>query len=138
MKKIKLLAFLLFCVPMLWARGTNDSSFETDSINTAKKGGIISAETAKKMMDKDASVILVDVRTKEEYDAGKIKKAVLLPYDQITEESAQKIIPSKDTEIIVYCRSGRRSAIAAESLRVLGYTAVYDMGGIGSWPYGIE
>ncbi len=138
MKKIKLLAFLLLCVPMLWARGTNDSSLEADSISPVKKGGIISAETAKKMMDKDASIILVDVRTKEEYEAGKIKKAVLLPYDQITEESTQKIIPSKDTKIIVYCRSGRRSAIASESLRVLGYTAVYDMGGIGSWSYGIE
>lgn len=138
MKKLYLFLLIVFASTMLWARGTSESSLAQDASQQPQKGGLISAEKAKELMGKDSSVILIDVRTQEEYDSGRIPGALLLPYDRITEKSASGIIPQKDSAIIVYCRSGRRSAIAADSLRSLGYSTVYDMGGIGSWPYGLE
>ncbi|HPX27445.1 MAG TPA: rhodanese-like domain-containing protein [Treponemataceae bacterium] len=132
--------FLLAMVAssLLWARGANDASFKQDNLIPDQKGGLISAQKAKELMNKDSSVILIDVRTKEEYDEGRIPGALLLPYDRITEKTASEIIQKKDSVIILYCRSGRRSAIAADTLRALGYTTIFDMGGIGSWPYGLE
>ena len=75
--------------------------------------------------------ILIDVRTREEYDLGYIPTAENIPYDIIGEN-----LPSgnKDDLIIVYCRSGRRSAIAADTLKGLGYLNVVDFGGVNNWP----
>ncbi len=95
----------------------------------------ISPEEAKELIG-EANVVLLDVRTQEEYDEGHIEGAVLLPYDAITADSAG-LPADKDATIIIYCRSGRRSAIAAETLLGLGYTRVYDLGGIQSWPYAV-
>jgi len=79
-------------------------------------------------------VVLLDARTQEEYDEGHIESATLLPYDAIAADSAA-LPADKDATIIVYCRSGRRSAIAARMLADLGYTRIYDLGGIQSSPY---
>ncbi len=87
----------------------------------------ITAAEGKEMMDADASIILVDVRTESEYDSGHIAGAVLLPLDLI-ESQAKTILPDKNSVIIVYCRSGNRSAQAVSILN--------DMGGIIDWPYG--
>ncbi|MBN1616047.1 MAG: rhodanese-like domain-containing protein [Spirochaetales bacterium] len=97
----------------------------------------IDAKTANKMLGDDSSIILLDTRTEGEYASGYIPNAILLPYDRIDEVSAAKVIPSKTTTVIVYCRSGRRSAIAVNTLASLGYTNVYDLGGINSWPFDI-
>jgi rhodanese-related sulfurtransferase len=86
------------------------------------------------MLDADENVTLLDVRTQEEYDEGHIEGAILLPYDTITASSIG-LPADKASAVIVYCRSGRRSAIAAETLLSLGFTNVYDLGGIQSWPY---
>jgi len=59
---------------------------------------------------------------------------VLLPLDDIPQQ-AESVLPDKDATIIIYCRSGRRSAIAAEELLNMGYKNVYDLGGILDWPY---
>ena len=75
------------------------------------------------------NIVILDVRTQAEFDAGHMENAVLLPYDQIREKAAG-ILPSKDQPIQVYCRSGRRSAIAADILRGMGFTDVYDLGGL--------
>ena len=91
----------------------------------------ITAEEAKQIMDSGAEIIILDVREQEEFDAGHIPNAVLLPYTQINEQAAR-------AHILVYCRSGRRSKIAAESLAALGYTRVYEFGGILDWKYEIE
>lgn len=99
-------------------------------------GGIISAEKAKQTLDTDKSAVLLDVRTEREFTSGRIPGARLLPYDAITAESAKALIPEKTSTVIVYCRSGRRSAIAAKALQKLGYRVVYDLGGIQNWPYG--
>jgi rhodanese-related sulfurtransferase len=99
----------------------------------AVAGQLISVADAKALIG-TAGVTLLDVRTQEEYDEAHIDGAVLLPYDSITPSSVG-LPADKNATVIVYCRSGRRSAIAAETLIGLGYTKVYDLGGIQSWPY---
>ena len=94
-------------------------------------------EDAKEMMD-NQEVIILDVREQDEYDGGHIPGAVLLPVGAIDEESAAGVIPEKDTTLLVYCRSGSRSKRAAKALADLGYTAVYEFGGIMTWPYEVE
>ena len=94
----------------------------------------IGAEEAKRMMDGSDSFVLVDVRTKEEYQEAHIEGAVLLPNEEI-ETSAAGVLTDKSATILVYCRSGRRSAEAAKKLADMGYTAIYDFGGIIDWPY---
>ena len=94
----------------------------------------ISQDEAYRMMQEE-TVVVLDVREQSEYDAGHIPDAVLLPVGSIGEESAAAVIPEKDTAILVYCRSGNRSKTAAAALAELGYTAVYEFGGINSWPY---
>lgn len=96
----------------------------------------ISAEEAKKIMDGDSDFIILDVRTQEEYREGHIKDAVLLPVDNIMNE-AGPVIGGKDKTILVYCRSGNRSNMAAAKLAELGYTDIRDFGGINNWPYEI-
>ena len=96
----------------------------------------ITAEEAKKMMDA-GGVTVVDVRTAEEYAAAHIPGAVLVPVESIG-EAMPEALPDKDAVLLVYCRSGRRSAAASQKLAALGYTAVYDFGGINDWPYETE
>ena len=98
----------------------------------------ISQEEAKKMMDQYADAVILDVREAEEFAAGHIKGAVLLSVGSITEESAAEVIGEKDTMVLVYCRSGHRSKTAAGKLVALGYSNVYEFGGINTWPYEIE
>ena len=97
----------------------------------------ISQETAKEMMDSQ-EVIILDVREQEEYDSGHIPGAVLLPVGTIDEDSAAQVIPHKDSTLLVYCRSGNRSKTASAALAALGYTNIYEFGGINTWPYEIE
>ncbi len=98
---------------------------------------IITAEEAKKIMDSGEEHIILDVREQDEFDAGHISGAILIPYTEI-ENKAEEMLPDKDKQILVYCRSGRRSKIAAESLAKLGYTNIKEFGGIIDWPYEIE
>ena len=97
----------------------------------------ITAKEAKEIMDTQEGYIILDTRTQEEYDEGHIPGAILIPYDEITEK-AEGILTDKDQLILVYCRSGRRSKIAAQSLVELGYTNIKEFGGIIDWPYGVE
>ena len=97
----------------------------------------ITAETAKKIMDSGKEHIILDPREQDEFDSGHIPGAILIPYTEI-ENKAEKMLPDKDKLILVYCRSGRRSKIAAESLSKLGYTNVKEFGGIIDWTYEIE
>lgn len=76
--------------------------------------------------------VLLDVRTQEEYNAGYIAGAILLPYDEINAK-ATIVLTDKEKEIVLYCRSGRRSAIAKKSLLDLGYQKVVDFGGVKRW-----
>ena len=98
---------------------------------------IITPENAKDIMDSDSDIIILDVREKDEYDSGHIPGSILLPYT-IIDQKAKEFLPDKNKQILVYCRSGRRSKIAAENLVALGYTNVKEFGGILDWPYEIE
>ncbi len=93
----------------------------------------ISPQEAKERMEKEADVIILDVRTQEEYDSGHIKNAVCLPNEDILSEP--DILPDKGRQILVYCRSGNRSKQAAQKLADMGYENVLEFGGILDWPY---
>lgn len=94
----------------------------------------ISGEEAKKIMDSETGYIIIDARTQEEFDEGHIENAILIPEYEISER-AEKELPDKNQLILVYCRSGRRSKIAAQALVELGYTNVKEFGGIIDWKY---
>ena len=97
----------------------------------------ITAEDAKKIMDSEEEYIILDVREQDEFNAGHIPGAILISYTEI-EMKAEEMLPDRHKQILVYCRSGRRSKIAAESLSKLGYTDIKEFGGIIDWPYEIE
>ena len=97
----------------------------------------ITAIDAKKIMDSGEEHIILDAREQDEFDEGHIPGAILIPYTEI-ENKAEEMLPDKDKLILVYCRSGRRSKIAAENLAKLGYTNVKEFGGIIDWPYEVE
>ena len=97
----------------------------------------ITAEEAKKIMDSGEEHIILDTRDQDEFDEGHIPGAILIPYTEI-ENKAEEMLSDKDKLILVYCRSGRRSKIASESLAKLGYTNVKEFGGIIDWSYEVE
>ena len=93
----------------------------------------ISPQEALTMLQ-EQDVTLLDVRTQEEFAEAHIEGALLLP-DYEIEQKASELLPDKDAVILVYCRSGRRSQGAAQKLIEMGYSQVYDFGGIIDWPY---
>jgi len=95
----------------------------------------ISAEEAKKIMDTAPGAIILDVRTKEEYAERHIARSTLLCVTEL-EKRASTVLPDKDAQILVYCRRGRRSQIAANALLSMGYKNVIDFGGLDTWRYG--
>lgn len=97
----------------------------------------ITAQEAKQIMDSQEGYIILDVRTQEEYEEGHIPGAILIPHTQI-EARAEQVLADKRQLILVYCRSGRRSKLAAEDLVELGYTNIKEFGGIIDWPYEVE
>lgn len=128
---MKKLIFLLLAVMMLTACGQD---IEND------QGAVyvnITAEEAKQIMDTEEGYIILDARTQEEYDEGHIPGAIVISHEEITEK-AEEVLTDKDQLILVYCRSGRRSKLAAEALVELGYTNIKEFGGIIDWPYEVE
>ena len=128
---MKKLVFLLLAVMMLTACGQDtENDRELTYMN-------ITAEEAKQIMDTEEGYIILDVREQDEYDAGHNPGAILIPYTQI-EAQAEDQLTDKDQLILVYCRSGRRSKIAADAIAELGYTNIKEFGGILDWPYEVE
>lgn len=97
----------------------------------------ITAQQAKEIMDTQTGYVILDVRAQSEYDEGHIPGAIVIPHNQV-KEKAEDILLNKDQLILVYCRSGRRSKLAAEDLVDLGYTNIKEFGGILDWPYEVE
>ena len=126
MKRMLLLLFSLLLLLAGCSGNMADSSYQQ-----------ITQEEAKEMMDTQ-NVVILDVREQNEYDGGHIPGAVLLPVGTIDEASAAEVIPDKDSTVLVYCRSGNRSKTASSKLAELGYTNIYEFGGINTWPYGTE
>ena len=128
---MKKLMFLILAVMLLTGCGqAKEAVQEAVYMN-------ITAQEAKAVMDSREDYIILDVREQDEYDEGHIPGAILIPHGQITEK-AEQLLQDKDQLLLVYCRSGRRSKIAAESLVELGYTNIMEFGGIIDWPYEVE
>ena len=114
------------------------SACEQRAENSREVGYVnITAEEAKKIMDTQVGYVILDTRTQEEYDQGHIPGAIVISHDEITEK-AESMLTDKNQLILVYCRSGRRSKLAAEDLAKLGYTNIKEFGGILDWPYEVE
>jgi rhodanese-related sulfurtransferase len=125
------LILILLAVMLLTACGnTNENNQEAAYMN-------ITAEEAKQIMDTETGYIILDVRTQEEYDESHIPGAIVIPNTEI-ETRAEQELTDKGQLILVYCRSGRRSKLAAEILVALGYTNIKEFGGIIDWPYEVE
>ena len=126
----KLILFLLTAMLLVGCGQANQNNQEAVYMN-------ITAEEAKQIMDSEEGYIILDTRTQEEYDEGHIPGAIVIPHDEITDR-AEEELPDKDQLLLVYCRSGRRSKLAAEALVKLGYTNIKEFGGIIDWPYETE
>ena len=126
----KLILFLLMALLLTACGHTKENDQEAVYMN-------ITAQEAKEIMDAEEGYIILDVRTQAEYDEKHIPGAVLIP-DYEIKERAEEELTDKDQLILVYCRSGRRSKLAAEALVELGYTNIKEFGGIIDWPYETE
>ena len=122
-----LIALLTFALPFGCVGCSNGGAATYEQISGAE---------AKALMDRESGNIIIDARTQTEYDEGHIPGAVLIPEYEIADR-AEKELPDMFQLILVYCRSGRRSKIAAEELVKLGYTNVKEFGGIIDWEYEI-
>ena len=132
MKKVKgLIIMLLISLSLFGMTACDGENGKSSSYEQ------ITAEQAKTIMDTEKDYIIIDARTEEEFAEGHIKGAILIPDYEIAAR-AEDILLDKNQKILVYCRSGRRSKLAAEALLDLGYTNVWEFGGIIDWPYEIE
>lgn len=127
----RILPLFLLLLLLTGCGGTSSNASSEDGYQQ------ISQEEAKEMMDTQ-DVIILDVREQDEYDSGHIPGAALLPVGTIDEETAAEVISEKDSTVLVYCRSGNRSKTASSALVELGYTNIYEFGGINTWPYETE
>ena len=116
----------LMLIPLLIGCSGGDHTSTYEQITPAE---------AKALMDSEEGYVILDVRTPEEFAAGHIAGAILIP-DYEIREKAESILTDKDQLILVYCRSGRRSKNAANELATLGYTNIKEFGGINDWKYG--
>lgn len=102
----------------------------------------INFEEAKTLIDTRDDLLILDVREEEEYITGHAIGAELLSMSELMDddgkERAAEVIPSKDTPLLLYCRTGRRSRAAARFLKKCGYSEIYNVGGLAGWPYGLE
>ena len=138
-KKIILLALVIITIASIFAGCTKKINKEQTEATQVNIGTYyqITQDEAKRIMDTESDYIIVDAREQNEYDEGHIKDAIVIPYTVI-EQRAEEMLPNKEQLILVYCRSGRRSKIAAQSLANMGYTNVKEFGGIIDWPYEVE
>ena len=97
----------------------------------------ISQAEAKRIMEEETGYLIVDVRTEEEYAEGHIPGAINIPTESITDTKPEQL-PDQKQKLLVYCRSGNRSRQASEKLAALGYSNVYEFGGINTWDGEIE
>lgn len=133
-----LAVFVVLCM-LLTACGNGTSSAEgtqsevqTTTASVAANYQQITQEKAKEMMQADDGHIIVDVRRQDEYDSGHIPGAILIPNESIGTEQPKEL-PDLDQVILIYCRSGRRSKEASQKLADMGYTHIYEFGGIIDW-----
>lgn len=134
---MKIILMFLVCMMILPGCSSEKKSTHISSSDEKKSYTKISQDEAKKMMEKDDGHVIIDVRREDEFASGHISGAILIPNESIgTEKPAE--LPDLDQIILVYCRSGNRSAQASQKLADIGYTNVFDFGGIMTWTGEIE
>ena len=126
MRKLFPIALLFFILTGCAASAEQKNSFRQ-----------VSMDEAISMMEKESNYIILDVRTPEEFSEKHIPNAINIPNETIGTEEIPDL-PDKDQLILVYCRSGNRSKTASQALVDLGYTQIYEFGGIKDWPYEVE
>ena len=132
MKRKKRLFLVLFaCVLLFFSVGCASDGGSADIPATYEQ---ISGAEAKALMDSESGYVIIDAREQYEYDEGHIPGAIRISQAEIADRAEQEL-PDKDQLILVYCRSGRRSKLAAKELVKLGYTNVKEFGGIIDWEY---
>ncbi|HBW34296.1 rhodanese-like domain-containing protein [Desulfosporosinus sp. BICA1-9] len=134
MKKSVFLVIFVVVVSFLSTVGCAQVRSDSDKKVTVQT---ISAETAKKRLDAEKGIVLLDVRTVAENNEKRIPGSVLIPVEVINSQAPEKL-RNNDAVIFVYCRSGSRSTIAAQALAKMNYTNVHNLGGINNWPYQTE
>ena len=120
---------MILLLPVLLLTGCSAPPNPTE-VNTYRQ---LTMTEAVKMMEKETNYVLLDVRTEQEFAAGHIPNAILVPNETIGMQEIP-LLPDKDQLIMVYCRSGNRSKQASSKLVQLGYTNIIEIGGINSWP----
>lgn len=132
--RTRFLAICLVCIGVFGLASCAQRSRLSEISDQETMPVAISAEQAKTMIDA-GGVVVVDVRTENEYLQGHIRDAILVPNESISTIDNPDLLPDTHAVLLVYCRSGNRSAQAARKLVALGYKHVYDFGGIIDWPY---
>ncbi|MBQ7574517.1 MAG: rhodanese-like domain-containing protein [Clostridia bacterium] len=130
MKKFLTLIFMCTAMTLTGCRAFN--VYDRDGMVRENTYTQISQDEAKAMMSSDSGYVIVDVRTVDEFSSGHIPNAICIPNEDIT-TSKPELLPDINQEILVYCRSGRRSKEASQKLADIGYTNVYEFGGIIDW-----
>ena len=135
MKKVLIITIAVIAVATIVMLAINNKTTNnTEATQTSSTGSFtqISQDEAKEMMKKDDGHIVVDVRRIDEFESGHIPDAICIPNESIVSEKPKEL-PSLNQVILVYCRTGRRSKEAAQKLYDIGYTNVYEFGGIVDW-----
>lgn len=96
----------------------------------------INQHQAHALMERHGAIV-IDVRTKEEYDAGHIEGAYLIPLDEVYQHSELNLLKERNIPVLLYCRSGRRSGLVMLDLARLGFKYLMNMGGVITWEYGL-
>lgn len=135
----KILSVILIVTAFLIMSGCGEETKNMSTMGTDITFKSISMEEGRKIIESEKDYIILDVRTKEEYDDGHIPGAINVANEDIS-ISMQSIeqLPDKKQKILVYCRSGNRSKQAAKKLAVLGYSNVVEFGGIIEWKGDLE
>ena len=128
MKRIIAILIILVMIMAAGCGGNEQSAPE----NQTRQYTQISQEEAAKMMDEETGYLILDVRRPDEFAEGHIPGAINVPNEEIMDEMPEAL-PDKDQMLFIYCRTGRRSKEAAEKLANIGYTNVYEFGGINDW-----
>ncbi len=129
---MKRLLISLAAASLLLLTGCASIGRVTEGADTEKSYTRITQETAKEMMSRDDGHVIVDVRRQDEYDAGHIPGAILIPNEEIS-TSPPAALPDLNQIVLIYCRSGKRSKQASQKLFEMGYTNIYEFGGINTW-----
>ncbi len=126
----QVLLIVIICLMLLSGCGLTGQIMDGDGmVNSYKQ---ISQDEAKEMMLRDDGHVILDVRRQDEYDAGHIPGAILIPNEDIG-TTPPEALPDFNQIILIYCRSGNRSKQAAQKLFDMGYTNLYEFGGINTW-----